>query len=130
MTYCNPAVPLSQRLVGTPPKICKRGGTDGTTNSVRLCGGNALLIMPLTTETSASRAITLAEFNCQTCAEVFAGKLATLMLAGVTLVRSLLMTRIVSAPSFVRTAENAARLSGVGTVMLTLMSPKVDLLPS
>ncbi len=40
------------------------------------------------------------------------------------------MAMTVRAPSLERSAAKAARLSGLGTVAFTLMSPKTDLLPS
>ena len=58
------------------------------------------------------------------------GEIGDGRLKGVALLRSLLMTMSVIAPSLVRTAPKAERLSGLGTVVRMLVSPKVDLLPS
>src|ERR1035438_3172072 len=95
-----------------------------------LCEGTVSLRMLFVNDTSARWVMILADVSCQRCAEPVALKLATLALTGVALLRSLLMTMSVSAPSEVRTALNAERLSGFGTDVRTLVSPNVDLLPS
>src|ERR1035438_9788647 len=95
-----------------------------------LCEGTVSVRRPLANEMSARRVMILADVSCQRCAEPVALKLARLALTGVALLRSLLMTMSVSAPSDVRTALNAERLSGFGTDVRTLVSPNVDLLPS
>ena len=56
-------------------------------------------------------------------------KLARLMVTGV-LPCCLLMTMTVSAPSEQRSAANDERSSGFATVAATLVSPKVESLPS
>jgi hypothetical protein len=80
--------------------------------------------------TSARGAIVFAEVNCHTLALEPWAKLARLIVVGVLLVRYLLITITVSAPSDERRAAKAERLSGFGTVACTLVSPNVDLLPS
>src|SRR6516162_3947559 len=96
--------------------------------SVMLWGGTVLLkVFPVNAK-SLSRVIVFALVSCQTCA-VFAGrKFVKFNSTGVVLVNCLLITIAVSAPSLERSAANAETLSGFGTVALTLVSPKVDLL--
>src|ERR1039458_4547165 len=112
-------------LLAAPARIAA-----GSTKSVMLCAGTVLL-KPLSGKLrSPSRLMALADVNCQTWAVPFARKLLSVTDAVALDVSCLLMTISVSAPSEERTAANVATLSGFGPVAETLVSPKVDLLPS
>ena len=107
------------------------GGPDAITNNVMLCAGTVVLIALLTMAASAKCEIEVwvAELICQTCAVPGFVKFARLTVTDAALVY-LLMTITVSALSEVRWAANAERLSGLATVVDTLVSPKVERLPS
>ena len=103
----------------------------GSTKSVMLCAGTVVANALLPTATSASRvmAVCAVELICQACAAAPDEKLAKFTVTGV-LPCCLLITITVSAPSEARTAANVERLSGFATVAETLVSPKVEFLPS
>ena len=79
---------------------------------------------------SVSRVIAFAEVSCHAWAVPLPEKFASDMVTGVLPLRTFEITITVSAPSEVRWAANAARLSGLGTLACTLLSPKADRLPS
>ncbi len=103
----------------------------GTTKSVMLCDGTVVEIAVLVTLRSLKCAIEVceAELICQTWAVPDVEKFARLTVTGV-LPCCLLITITVKAPSDVLTEAKAERLSGLVTLAATLVSPKVDLLPS
>src|SRR6266850_1683085 len=100
------------------------GGTDaaGRTKSVMLWAGTELLIVFALTATSESRLIVLAAVSCHTCAVPAPGEFVSAMLIGLLPLNTLLTTMTVNAPSEERTAPNAERLSGFGTVAATPVS--------
>src|SRR6476620_10007845 len=93
------------------------------------CGRVTFTVLPLK-EMSERRLIVFAEVNCQTCAVPILVKFAKLIVAGVLPLRYLLISITVSAPSDERFDEMAETFSGLCTVVDTLVSPQVDLLPS
>ena len=103
----------------------------GITNSVMLCEGTVVVMVLLATATSARRAMDVcdAELICQACAVPVVAKFARLTVTGV-LPCCLLITITVSAPSELRIEANAERLSGFAVAAETLVSPKVEFLPS
>src|SRR5581483_750046 len=131
--------PSKATLSGAAPKVgeavsAATGGwfalAAGSTNKVTLWGGRvAAKLLPVKL-TSARRVMAFAAVRRQTWALPLCGKLAMLSVAGVLPERYLLITMIVSAPSLERSAANTETLSGFGPEAATLVSPKVDLLPS
>src|SRR6185369_10169658 len=132
-------LPLKDTLSGASPEvgvalIAATGGwlplPAGITKRVMLCCGRVALKLLLLKLMSERWLIVFDEVNCQTCAVPPFAKFATLIVAGVLPLRYLLITITVNAPSAERVAEKAETLSGLGTVVETLVSPNVDLLPS
>src|SRR5215813_2632374 len=109
------------------------GWLDGTTKSVTLGDGTVSPKLVPPNAMSACRRMATVEFtlaSCQTCAVPAEAKCARLTVMDVWLERNLLTTMTVSAPSEVLCAAKADTLSGFGPPAATLISPKVDLLPS
>ena len=82
------------------------------------------------TVASARRLIVFALVNCQTWAGPLAVKLARLTETGVVSLSCLQTTMTVRAPSLARWAAKAETWSGLTTLVETLVSPNVLLLPS
>jgi len=122
-----PDVGVKLLMVGTGG-----GGTAeaGKTKRLMLWAGTvALKLLPLTA-ISDSFEMVFAEVNCQTLATPEFVKLARFAVVVALAPNCLLITRIVSAPSDERRAAYADTLSGLGTMAVTLVSPKPDLAPS
>jgi len=106
-------------------------GSGGNTNRVRLCAGSMRGMMPLVK----AWLFKLADFvghqfaRLARCPPV--AKLVTSSVTGRGVVEIFIDDHHGQPrPSLLRTAANAASASGFGIVAETLMSPKVDLLPS
>jgi hypothetical protein len=80
--------------------------------------------------TSVSRLIVLAEVTCHASAAANGEKFVIARVMGVLPLSALLMTITVSAASVDRMAAKVERLSGLGAIAETLVSPKVILFPS
>src|SRR3954467_15382731 len=96
-----------------------------------LCGGRLTPSVEPDKATSATRVIAFVAVSCQACAgPAPRTKLAMVICAGAVTDAALLIAMIVRAPSRDRTAANAATLSGSGAAAVTLVSPKLEPLPS
>ena len=98
----------------------------GSTNKVTLCAGTVVLKLDPVKAASARRVMAFAEVSCQARATPVAEKLARLRVTGVVPESTLLTTITVIAPSLERCAAKAERASGLGTLAVTLVSPKVE----
>src|ERR1017187_7610860 len=106
------------------------GAPAGRTNSVMLWAGTVSIKVLPVRPTSLRRLMELAEVSCHTWAVPAPKKLVRLRATIAVALNCLLMTITVSAPSEDRSAAKAETMSGFGSEVLTLLSPKADLLPS
>src|SRR5215831_13162848 len=106
------------------------GAAGAITSRVMLStGADRLKLAPLKLR-SLSRVMELADVNCHTWATPAAEKFARFTAASEAVVKLLLITITVKAPSLDRCAANDDRVSGSGTESETLTSPNVDFAPS